>query len=202
MTKKKKDKKPIKSSKGYIIAPSYGRVVSVDSKEVAIFIPFKANHDIFSPIDGKVIDIEAKKGGFTKQYYQTNSRFTKKGKVEFDIDGDIPIKLETYVGFPYRPNRIRVDTKEGRKVKKGQKIAEILLGSLSETEFPDKNVEIIPLVKRFQKVEGGKTKIAEWRKTKKIKKTNGVIVKINKKDYNNWTAGNYVKSSKINIKPK
>lgn len=145
---------------GYILAPSYGRVQSASKEKIAIFIPYEENHFLFSPIDGKITDIKMEKGTFEKEVFK--AKVMKRMKVTLDIDGDIPLSFASYVGFPYRPKRIRIDAQENQDVLKGEEVGEILLGSLSETYFPE-NVEIIPLVGMFDPVIGGKTKIAKFR---------------------------------------
>lgn len=159
----KKKRKHNGCKSGYIVAPSYGRVMRANKGKVSIFIPYKANHNVFSPIGGKIKKITSEKGTFKKQFFK--AKFLKKAKVTVEIDSTIPISFSSYVGFPFRPKRIRIDVKKGVNVRKSKKIGEILLGSLTETIFPKGScITITPLVSFMEKVEGGKTKIAKWEK--------------------------------------
>lgn len=154
---------------GVVIAPSSGKVISASKDTVRIFIPYSENHELYAPITGMVSGIQSEYGNFEKNVFEAKT--LKRLKVVLDIDGDIPIKVEAFTGFPFRPKRIRVDVNEMDVVNEGQKIGEILLGSMTETHFPIGlkakplfgGIEFTPTVNFLDKVEGGKTIIATWR---------------------------------------
>jgi hypothetical protein len=154
-------------TKNFIVSPTYGRVMKANDEEITIFIPYKQNHKIFTPISSIVKNIKSYKGKFKRTIVgkKRNKIFEvtkiKRGRVVITLIGNIELLLYIEVGFPFRPNRIRIDVNVEDKLRKGSIIGEILLGSLSEIHFP-KNIEVKPLVSYMDNVIGGKTKIADY----------------------------------------
>ena len=138
-----------------VLSPSYGHIVKANRYRTTIFIPINENHKLFAPISGTIYRIFFKNGKFEREIFET--KLTKRGRMTMFID-DIIFHAE--VGFPYRVKRIQIYPKEGYYISAGQKIGEILLGSLTEIIYPP-NVKVEPLVKYQEKVIGGQTLISK-----------------------------------------
>ena len=173
-----------------IVAPTYGFVTEVTTTKITVYIPRKANHNVFAPAGGWITSIEAFQGDWLRPIFQ--SWVKKTGRViigmatpitppfsSSDADADeIPptttqiselndpwmfTEFWLEVGKPkYVTDRVRLDIDTDDRVEAGDKIGEILLGSLSEIHFSDQFV-IEPAVQPGDWVVGGETIVATVR---------------------------------------
>ena len=112
--------------KYFLKSPCYGRVVKSSEKEIGIFIPYKANHNIFSIIDGTIKSVTFETGKYIKNVFET--KHIKGGKATITITNkNLSIKYSAFVGFPYRVNSIKFYNKKGDYIKRAKIIAKIAL---------------------------------------------------------------------------
>lgn len=121
---------------------------------ISIFMgPFDVHYNR-SPIKGKIVKQEHKKGGFDLAFKV--SSFLKNEQNEITIQGKHKIKVVQVAGFIAR--KIVSYVHKGQEVEKGQQIGLIKLGSQATLIIPK---ELKPLVKRGDKVKAGESIIAD-----------------------------------------
>lgn len=138
-----------------IVSPTFGVVTSIKNNKITIYIGIEDNHDIYAPISGKISKIKFSEGEFKRKIFQTY--VNKIGRASITIN-DIKFWIE--VGKPkYVTDRVLLEKELDDKVKQGERIGEILLGSLSEVHLPENT---IIKVKEGDVLIGGETVVAEY----------------------------------------
>jgi phosphatidylserine decarboxylase len=142
-----------------IISPADGKVIIIDKQKnqmrIAIFMNPADVHVNRVPIAGEVIETEHHSGGYLPAYNKEsdqNERFTTLLKT---ARGEV--KIVQIAGVVVR--RIVPYLEEGDKVKKGDKLGHIMMGSRVDVYLPKKKLKI--KVEVGQKVKAGSTTIAE-----------------------------------------
>ncbi len=143
-----------------IISPADGKVIIVDKQKnqmrIAIFMNPLDVHVNRVPMAGEVIETDHHSGGYLPAYNKEsdqNERFTTVIKT---ARGEV--KIVQIAGVAVR--RIVPYLDVGDKVKKGDKLGHILMGSRVDVYLPKKKLKI--KVDVGQKVKAGSTTIAEY----------------------------------------
>jgi phosphatidylserine decarboxylase len=145
-----------------IVAPADGRILNIDKVDrnrirICTFMNIYNVHVNRMPLDGQIIGIKHKLGGFKPAYDKDSdqnerveiSMQTKLGKVEIiQIAGIVARRIEPYI-------------EEKEKVKRGQRLGIIRLGSRVDVILPRSKVNV--LVKTGMNVMAGITPIAKIR---------------------------------------
>ncbi|MBU0590762.1 phosphatidylserine decarboxylase [Candidatus Micrarchaeota archaeon] len=144
-----------------IISPATGKIVDIErDKErttICIFLGPLDNHTQYAPVDGEVVDITKIKGSDMPAFLHAGK---KNNAIETQIKTEYgEMRVRQMTGFFFR--RIINNLKKGDLIKQKQEIGHIVLGSRVEIEIPEK---FIILVKKSDRIEGGKTAIAEFKK--------------------------------------
>lgn len=125
-----------------ILSPCGGNVVCVDPQNalITIFISATVKHEIFSPISGKILRLEACNGQIHRPELLTFTAIPlKNGRLAIVVQGDTcTLHVWFEVGKSWITDEIFLLIKEGDVVRQGQKIGELKLGSLAEIHFPKK----------------------------------------------------------------
>lgn len=138
----------------YMISPADGKVVDIRGRKICIFMNFQNVHVNRSPLNGKVVELKYKKGGYIPAFHKDSSRNerqhiyieTEHGKIEvIQIAGTITRRIVPYV-------------KVGDTIQKGQRLGMIRFGSRVDVTIPDVfNIEC----KIGDKLYAGKSQIAK-----------------------------------------
>lgn len=145
-------------------SPADGKIFMIDDKSlpntiiIRIFMSVLNVHVQRSPIDGEVKKVEFIPGTFYIAYKPTSS-YNQRNIIELADNLGNLIKIEQITGALAR--RISCYVKEGDKVKKGDRLGMIYLGSQVAVYLPKDKFEI--LVKEGDKVFANKTVIALWK---------------------------------------
>ena len=137
-----------------IVAQTNGVITEIDNGKITVYIDVKDNHDIFAPVTGKIKNLIAEKGNFDRYLKLFQSWEKKRGRLTIEIEN---VRFLIEVGEGYVTNKIKVKKIVDDKVKRGEIIGHIVLGSLSEIYIPKGHVI---LVTEGQRVVGGKTILA------------------------------------------
>jgi len=147
-----------------IVSPADGRVMGIynekdndvgDAVRVSIFMSLWDVHINRIPIDGKVLKVSRFKGGFAPAFLKkssNNERVVTLLGTEIGV-----IKITQIAGAIAR--RIITYVKEGKNVKKGEKMGIIKFGSRVDIILPREKVKIC--VKQNQKIKAGVDTIAK-----------------------------------------
>jgi phosphatidylserine decarboxylase len=145
-----------------IVAPADGKILNIDNINrnqirICTFMNIYDVHVNRMPIDGQIIQLTHKLGGFKPAYNKEsdqNERVeisvkTKLGKVDIiQIAGILARRIEPYV-------------EEKEKVKRGQRFGLIRLGSRVDLILPKNKVHVV--VKENMKVQAGTSVVAKIR---------------------------------------
>ncbi len=141
-----------------VVSHVNGKIISIDKTKIVIYISPSDNHEIYSPISGKITYVSITNGNWVRQYYKTI--YPKTGHLSIEMDDKISFWIE--VGKPkYITDTIRFDYDKDDVVKQGQIIGEIIIGSLAQMNLPP-NVKLEPNIKINSIVEGGKTVLFKY----------------------------------------
>jgi len=121
---------------------------------ISIFMGPLDVHYNRSPIKGKIINQEYKKGGFDFAFKVAS--FLKNEQNEITIQGKHKIKVVQVAGFIAR--KVKSYVFHGQKVEKGQQLGLIKLGSQVTLVIPK---ELKPKIKKGDKLKAGESIIAE-----------------------------------------
>ena len=155
---KKKEK-----SKEIIVSPVGGNICCINSEEalITIFISATIKHEIFAPISGKILKLEACNGKISRpELLWFSADHEKNARLAINIQNDTVgiVQLWLEVGKSWITDEIFLRVKEGDLVQQGEKIGELKIGSLGEVHFhPKLKNNIKYLVKYSEPVIGGKT---------------------------------------------
>lgn len=138
----------------YMISPADGKIVDIRNRKICIFMNFQNVHVNRCPLNGKVVELKYKKGGFIPAYHKDSYRNerqhiyieTEHGKIEVtQIAGTVIRRIVPYV-------------KVGDNILKGQRLGMIRFGSRVDVTIPDSfTIEC----KIGDKVYAGKSQIAK-----------------------------------------
>ncbi len=145
-----------------LVSPADGKVMSIEElnhptkggpyKRISIFMSPLDVHVNRSPLDGQIVSIERKGGGYLPAYKPES---VENEKVIIEISSENrKFVVEMIAGIMAR--RIKPFVSPGEKVKRGQRIGIIMLGSRVDFYFPP-CYEV--LVKEEEKVKAGLTAI-------------------------------------------
>ena len=124
---------------------------------ISIFMnPFDV-HVNRAPMEGRIVSVKHEKGKFFAAYDIEKSLRNEKNEIIITNKKIGKIKVIQIAGFLAR--RIICTVNQNEKVKKGQRIGSILLGSQLTLVIPEKRAKI--RVKKGQKVKAGATIIAD-----------------------------------------
>lgn len=146
------------SESNIVRSPTSGVVDAINAAKgtITIYISPQDNHDVFAPVSGIVQDIVTENGLWHRPMFTVPSQ-VKTGRVRVVLNQGVEFWLE--VGKPtYITNRVQLNIDKGSHVYAGERIGEIVLGSLSEVHLP---VSSEILVKPGMPVVGGETAIAK-----------------------------------------
>ncbi len=136
-----------------IISPVNGEILQLDTEKITIYISESDNHQIYSPLSGKITYMSITNGSWQRKYYKTI--YNKTGHLTVEINNNISFWVE--VGKPkYITDTIRMDYNIDDEVEEGQRIGEIIIGSLAEIKIP-KSAKLNKNIKKGSKVVGGET---------------------------------------------
>ena len=158
-----------------ILSPASGRVIRIQNsgkfdqnavrggeRIISIFMHLHNVHITTAPLDGIVKKITPEKGLF-KPAFLCSSDFNTKNTIELSTQyGDI--KIVQIAGFFTR--KIKCEVKEGQRIRKGERMGKICLGSRVDLSIPE-GFEI--LVKEGARVKCKKTSIASFEGAPKSK---------------------------------
>ncbi len=144
-----------------MVAPADGKVVDIRGRKICIFMNFQNVHVNRFPLDGKVISIEHKKGGYIPAFCK-DSHKNERNHVLIDTEHG-PVEVVQIAGTAAR--RIVSYVKEGDNLAKGQRFGMIRFGSRVDVTVPDK-FEIA--CQKGNKLYAGKSVIAKI-KSKDVK---------------------------------
>lgn len=145
-----------------LVSPADGKIMSIEEmehpsrggpyKRISIFMSPLDVHVNRAPLDGEIVSIERRGGGYLPAYKPES---VENEKVVMEIAaGGRRFVLEMIAGIMAR--RIKPFVSRGEKVKKGQRIGIIMLGSRVDFYFPP-YYEV--LVREGEKVKAGLTAI-------------------------------------------
>lgn len=151
----------VKINDSILYSPADGTVFEIKEDKdfycIRIFMSVFNVHIQRAPADGIVKKIEYKKGKFNVAGKKDTHILNERNLIEIYLPQvDDHIRITQIAGILAR--RIICWTKEGLKVKQGQKIGAILLGSQVDFEFPKSKYKI--LIRNGYKVFAGTTPIA------------------------------------------
>ena len=121
---------------------------------ISIFMGPLDVHYNRSPVEGKIVNQEYKKGGFNPAF--RTSSFLKNEQNEITIQGNHKIKVVQVAGIIAR--KIKSYVFQGQKVEKGQQLGLIKLGSQVTLVIPK---ELKPKIKKGDKLKAGESIIAD-----------------------------------------
>jgi len=142
-----------------ILSPVYGKVVKIKGLFIQIYISQNDNHDIFSPIYGKINQIYFKNGIFKDDTFHSEYDHTGRLFIKMEnIYGNLKFIIE--VGKPqYITDTIKVSVSENDFLESGQKIGQIIIGSTAYIILPPNSKNYLKL---NDKLKGGKTIVAKF----------------------------------------
>ncbi len=152
-----------------ILSPVYGQVSkSITDSSVQIHIGLHDVHIVYAPISGIVTAINADNGVLTEEHERIVFEVPepKVGKAWIEVQGEAvdTVKFWLEVGKPtYSTNRVELYVKTGDRVKAGQQIGEIILGSLAMVFLPEASIPTVSYDSTTRKgsvLTGGVTVIA------------------------------------------
>jgi len=157
-----------------IISPVNGEIRYIDDSRITIYISAKDNHKIYAPMSGEISYMSITNGYWERQYYKTI--YGKTGHLSVEINKTISFWVE--VGKPkYITDTIRVDYKEGDTVEEGQRIGEIIIGSLAEISLPP-DAQVMKNIKKGTKVVGGKTVLFKLNRSEYAIKDKAILITV------------------------
>jgi phosphatidylserine decarboxylase len=119
----------------FILSPTYGKVIGIDDirKIITVYISKDDIHNIYAPNSGTITDVTKFQSEIKRMVFKMEE--TKIGRVRIQVNKSIDFWVE--VGYPtYIHNRVLLRKHKGDKIKSGEVIGEIVLGSLSEVHLP------------------------------------------------------------------
>lgn len=145
------ERKPTEKDEA-LVAPADGRVMSVekmgDGWRISIFMSPLDVHVNRSPCSGKILEMEHRGGGHLPAYKRESE---ENEKVIFHLNcSPWKIKLVLIAGILAR--RIKPYRKSGDRVRMGERIGIILLGSRADLYFPE---QFQPAVAEGERVKAG-----------------------------------------------
>ncbi len=145
-----------------IVSPADGKVVRLDQVGedtiLSIFLSLLNVHINRAPLEGTIIQQDYRPGKFLVAYDDRAS--VENEHVTITIAGNQKLTFSLIAGMLAR--RIKVWTKEGAHVHKGDKIGLIRFGSRVDVVLPP---ECEVVVRRGDRVYGGSSIIAYWKKS-------------------------------------
>jgi len=144
-----------------MVAPADGKVVDIRGNRICIFMNFQNVHVNRFPLDGRVVSIEHKKGGYIPAFCKDSDR-NERSHVLIDTEHG-PVEVIQIAGTATR--RIVSYVKEGDNLAKGQRFGMIRFGSRVDVTVPD-NFDIS--CEKGNKLYAGKSVIAKM-KSKDVK---------------------------------
>ena len=132
----------------------------IESKDfwlVRIYLSPTDRHDLYAPIAGRIIDIQAQQGTWKRPIFK--SWETKRGHLQVwikAVDGTV-FGFWVEVGEGYITDTVKLEHEIGDQLLQSQRIGEIVIGSLAEVQIP-KRFQIAVRVRDV--VQGGKTLLA------------------------------------------
>ncbi len=143
-----------------IISPVYGTISDIGPDTITIAIKRQDIHTVYAPISGILVDISDYHGSWKRQIFQ--AQVNKLARTILSIRNPL---IGTYITFwlevgkpKYVTDRIQIDKNINDKVKQGEQMGKIILGSVAEVHF--NHMYHYNLVKVGSIVEGGKTIIS------------------------------------------
>jgi len=132
-----------------IISPADGKILYARDKKISIFMSIFDMHVNLAPYDGKITKMVYKKG----QHKPAYGNVEKNERMEIHIATDIgEIVVRQIAGIFAR--RILPYVREGKKIRKGEKIGIIKFGSRVEVLLPD---DCTIVVREGEKIRAGMT---------------------------------------------
>lgn len=128
-----------------------------EDKAITIYIHPYDNHDIYSPVKGIIEKIDFFSGTFVRPLFVSSEG--KRGRLVIYIKGEQGVvSFWVEVGEGYITNSIELFCEKNSYVNAGDRIAKIIIGSLSEIHLP---VNTQLLVEKEMSMTGGVTIVAE-----------------------------------------
>lgn len=158
------DKYPscMQSKKETIIAPCSGNIVCVNPAEalITIFLSPLVKHVIYAPISGRILKIDTCQGKIIRpELNWFVAEKEKNARLAVTLQGITTLQMWLEVGTSWITHGLFLTVKEGQEVFSGEKLGELIIGSLAEMHFPkDRKIEYT--VKFDDEIEGGKTILA------------------------------------------
>ena len=121
------------AGEGLLLSPADGRISEVDGGEVGIFMSLWDVHVVRSPIRGRVVSVEERKGGHLPAFLRSAGRRNFSTEVVLEgREGRVGVRM--IAGALAR----KVDTwvREGEEVERGGRIGMIRFGSRVEVVLP------------------------------------------------------------------
>ncbi len=142
---------PPRKIEGGVISPADGKVDYINETRIEVFMNIFDCHVNRSPVTGKVIRVEYKRGKFPPAFLRSKSVNTAEKNEIWIENEDGVFKVTQIAGFLAR--RIVCYVKVGDSVEKGQKIGMIRFGSRVVLEVPPNHTFV---VKKGDRVKAGK----------------------------------------------
>jgi hypothetical protein len=143
-----------------IVSPVNGIVTDIDNDTITIYIRPADNHDIYSPIDGILVDILNYQGSWHRHIFYAD--VNKNARTTISIKNQYlnkPISFWLEVGRPkYITDRISLNKNINDNIYQGENIGEIVLGSLAEVHF--NSIKHYKTIAKGSILIGGQTLIA------------------------------------------
>lgn len=132
---------PIKEIGDGLVGPAYGRVYRVETHDgkttVAIVLTVMDIHAQYYPIDGEVVShVYDRNGKFNLVFDLNKSALNEKNITTMRTDDGSEVIITQISGIAAR--RILCTDRTGQKVRKGDKLGRILMGSRVDLTFPSK----------------------------------------------------------------
>ena len=122
------------------MSPFSGNAVCVDDQSglITIFLSPLVKHEIVAPIDGIIQHIEGCQGKIIRPeitIFVADAQ--KNGRLSFIVKGDnISVQVWLELGKSWITHEMYLKIKNNDKVKQGDKLSELIIGSLGEIHFP------------------------------------------------------------------
>lgn len=167
------------SCDGTILSPVNGKIRKVEKgspRYITIYIPVEANHDVHAPVTGTIESMDREKGSIRRSSATVSTFQAESGEIGRLTIGILTpdgthVSFFLEVGKPvYVTDRIRINRGLGDKVKSGEVIGEIILGSLARVYLPPGSA-LVPFLAKGDQVVAGQTVLAIYSCSKNRKAT-------------------------------
>ena len=156
---------------GTIVSPVTGYIAADEKSEVlGIYVPRDSDHKLWSPITGIVQNVEEKNGLWTRttNIFEVPINQKKTGSVTVSLYGLVNVKVEIEVGYSkYITNKVLLNLGKDGILNQSASLGTIVIGSYVNLQLPE-FAKFKLMVKKGDKVQGGKTICARWTMTNPI----------------------------------